>query len=922
MATTRGPLEGAEAATSRFWLPSTSLTVQETLTFPQLQPLCVQMLEDIIGGMLPECKDYNYSGEIQAHGGIQTVTTEILSCVRPEVLELQEQPVSRKALMETLASQDKDEAWTGPIGYLNFVTDTRCQEWFRLYVGQTNEPQRRIVNQHIQKSLKGSTKSLHYYMIWLGNGDRRVNFIRLWGSPKSNEANRTGEEKKATQNWEKIKMNLLEALFCKAFFTHHGMLNRCEPNTLVPTMTSYGLNVMSPLVYGGFKPDAKRSIFANALSNSPDIQIKYWLILRSARIRDQKLEKRRQLTVSRQIFQCDYDKALQDALGDQDLFQRVKDSLESEKILAYNEERSTTPVPYLGSLSAKVAFILDYGAVSEASKVFLETSVQQENGLPWALRGCGFTLENVLSWTYNFKQFSPLGVDNLSDENEGHQAHRSLILRSQARIFFLCGPRAANAVRPRSLKTFDLELRGFRYKIFVTYFNRLFIQCPALPSKIWSRTGTDSTKISEAIRCAISLLRLEGIRPYSLETHSIVGTILTWRRHEKMGKPPITVDKMDLFVALWVARKGIDKDTLTKIEQLAGSLPRALLMILHALRRYDEPQPPKRPLDPEISDQEHIQAIVQEATEAKEKSYNEALQGLPYMTSVRKDTELPLLALPESMAQMRTDSPEACDEEETGSDDDFASESESDDEEIEGFPSKQSVSGDMDFTSTVSLLPTILHQVRSLVSRRPAENQEVDDQLDVHIPDAAALCRDAIDQGFLSTEHPKRLARGKGQIWKKEIDKYENKEYRYQANPDPNVTRAIAVNSCYIFFRKGEDIGDGTIYVRIEIKPHGERHPNCYVPQALDTDPASRLGFLLRYTPSSGPERQRFAVTGNSSRSLYAANTFVNLMADGMYYEEIAKFPRRYIYLNKESAHGPELARFVDGGYTEGTPSV
>jgi hypothetical protein len=162
--------------------------------------------------MLPECKDFDYTGEIQSHGGIQTVATEMLSRVRPEVLELQEQPVSRKALMEALASQGKDEAWTDPICYLDFVTDVRCQEWFRLYVGQTNEPHRRIVHQHIQKVLKGSTKSLHYYIIWLGNGNRRVNSIRLWDSPKPNdEVNQTDEDKKATQNWEKIKMNILKA---------------------------------------------------------------------------------------------------------------------------------------------------------------------------------------------------------------------------------------------------------------------------------------------------------------------------------------------------------------------------------------------------------------------------------------------------------------------------------------------------------------------------------------------------------------------------------------------------------------------------------------------------------------------------------------------------------------------------------------
>jgi hypothetical protein len=140
------------------------------------------------------------------------------------------------------------------------------------------------------------------------------------------------------------------------------------------------------------------------------------------------------------------------------------------------------------------------------------------------------------------------------------------------------------------------------------------------------------------------------------------------------------------------------------------------------------------------------------------------------MKSERKDTELPLLALPESKAQMRTHNPEACDDEnaQETDNDDFASESESDDEEIQGFPPENSVRGDKeDFTSTTSLSPTILLQVRSLVSQRPAENQEVDDQLDIHIPDAAALCRDAIDQGFLSTDkRPIVLYTWNTSLWK------------------------------------------------------------------------------------------------------------------------------------------------------------
>lgn len=37
-----------------------------------------------------------------------------------------------------------------------------------------------IINGHGQQILKSSIPNLHYFMVWLGNGNRSVTFIRLW----------------------------------------------------------------------------------------------------------------------------------------------------------------------------------------------------------------------------------------------------------------------------------------------------------------------------------------------------------------------------------------------------------------------------------------------------------------------------------------------------------------------------------------------------------------------------------------------------------------------------------------------------------------------------------------------------------------------------------------------------------------------
>jgi hypothetical protein len=51
----------------------------------------------------------------------------------------------------------------------------------------------------------------------------------------------------------------------------------------------------------------------------------------------------------------------------------------------------------------------------------------------------------------------------------------------------------------------------------------------------------------------------------------------------------------------------------------------------------------------------------------------------------------------------------------------------------------------------------------------------------------------------------------KGHVWRQEVGIFRDKEYVYQMDPDQTKSRSINVNYCHLGFKKGEDVGDGTV---------------------------------------------------------------------------------------------------------------
>ncbi|KAB8261064.1 hypothetical protein BDV32DRAFT_137719 [Aspergillus pseudonomiae] len=776
--------------------------------------------------------------------------------------------ISREVLYKALVERGDKIPWNRPVGYASLVTDIRHIDWWRMYCGQCFLAWRRIMCQHTQAILRNSTSSLHYYILWMGNGNRTAHFIKLWEFP----------EDTLDDSWYQIRSNILEAVFCKAFKTHHGMLNRIDcPDS--PTK-SYGLNIMTPLVQGYVTLSKALRVKANAgPSQSPDAQIRHWATFNPSKKKVQRKP--------RPIFQCDFDAALEIALRDKELFQYVIKLLRSPRYPAKPE--ACDSIPFSGSLQAAIGFVLDYAAVSVANDSPLESVISKNSGdLPWPIQGCGFHEGNVLVWTYNFKRFSSLTPDDFTATEDSERlwedSHKTLLEQCAAKIILLCGPRAGRIIKAmiEGSSQYTLDIQGYKYQIYLDH-RRLYIRCPELPAEVWSINPIHAARLSDVVRFATRVLGITDIRPYFVESSSIVGYILSQARKERLGGHIMTTDDLDAGIKLWLIRKGIgDDDDIREIETIAGSLVRGLLMLLHALpRRENAVQTPIRPPLPDIGRErtrvhegfdngsyEKIKEMVRDRVGKRDELYLECLSTLP--------------------------------KKETGTAEDIAEDA-----------------AEAHQTMTTETLFQVDDKEGPM--KETTSCLEVAHSFEARVEDLTLLIDQAITDGFLdpNIDLLKSLAESlgvkssrkgclrKGQttgktgctrkIWREEREVFQTKEYQYTVP-------------------LGMDVGDGTIYVKIEICPFGQRHPKVYATSATDDDPACRLAFYVRFTDSTGSEVRYYERNANTS-PLFRANTFVDVLANSVPDEQIAKTPRRYLHYKKGMSPAG-LEGFEGGSYT------
>lgn len=247
-------------------------------------------------------------------------------------------------------------------------------------------------------------------------------------------------------------------------------------------------------------------------TRSSDAQIQYWEKFRQIQ-KETKFKEAQHLlhkVVQQPVLvkQNGYLASLRKALEDDDkMAESVMASFVWENMsVAINMLRNgsnTSAVGFIGDLSAKIGFLLDFAAVSAASDTADDTDTVAEDesddqegpDMLWVLEGCGFDMINVLLWIFNFKRFSTLTAKDFSKSLDGNadllELHRALITASQARVLLICGPCAEQAVSTlaKSIKIYTLEAQSLRYKMRILkgYEDiRLCICCPEFLSRSWS----------------------------------------------------------------------------------------------------------------------------------------------------------------------------------------------------------------------------------------------------------------------------------------------------------------------------------------------------------------------------------------------------------------------------------------------------
>ncbi|KAJ6020677.1 hypothetical protein N7540_006181 [Penicillium herquei] len=112
----------------------------------------------------------------------------------------------------------------------------------------------------------------------------------------------------------------------------------------------------------------------------------------------------------------------------------------------------------------------------------------------------------------------------------------------------------------------------------------------------------------------------------------------------------------------------------------------------------------------------------------------------------------------------------------------------------------------------------------------------------------------------------------------------------------------------------------GGFWIRAEISPVGERHPNLWALDAKPEDPGSRLAIRISLRDSNDCEMEVLYPSSNGEKAACQANGLMDAL-NGDHIVQIAKRPRRYVLVHKHSAlickQHPFLNGFIGGGYTD-----
>ncbi|KAJ6185786.1 hypothetical protein N7519_007087 [Penicillium mononematosum] len=385
------------------------------VVFPNLRTVMNQLLDFILSDRRLEI-DFDrapYKSIVKALRSQNNFVDLAYEAILPEIRDFQGKVITTQELHKIRLMQSSIlTIWDDPYaGYLDFVTHLYDLDYLRPYIGQAGIPRERL-SQHHTAIRNASERTLHYWIIKIGHGLRVANFIRLWTMTfPANIDNLV----------ELVFENFLEMTFCRAFQSLpssilEDIFGPCPENN--GHYSGMGLNVMPPLLQGKKIAPMLRSRFVKPIALSPDPEIREWPSMRVSRVEE---NSQRALPTRSHMGKKECHEALHKAIQQNSTLEQslplpmeVQDWAQPEEEIVEIETWFQTITTRLQEMNgaAEVSYIRPVGSCKAAIGVIIDNTTFHEYSsggamvnLPWGMQESGFSQSNSLIWSYNLQSY-------------------------------------------------------------------------------------------------------------------------------------------------------------------------------------------------------------------------------------------------------------------------------------------------------------------------------------------------------------------------------------------------------------------------------------------------------------------------------------------------------------------------------------
>jgi hypothetical protein len=706
--------------------------------------------------------------------------------------------------------------------------------------------------------------------------------------------------------------NILEMTFTRAFQTlAPSILVRYFGPCPEGKYASVGLNIIPPLMQGRELAPTVRGQFCKLLEESVDQELKEWPTVRALQ-KHQPKDSEKCMLATRfypKLTQEEIIKTLHDAIQKEEQFANILSWQINEKIPWAHLEDEREPVNIKTWFGGVSDWLVKSNSITQGNLavpigtteasifgIVVDSVPCHDYGdnvfLPWGLKESGFTDTNSLIWISNFRKYKLIPgtfqVSPLSsvDTEMLSTYAQDLIRRSNLRLILLCGELAEKVVLTENdqSSTLALNLQGVNYRAWIRLkdhaIERIFVKSPAPLTKLWSNKGPTAVSIGALFRfvAAVTNVKLFPAFYQSALTLALIIRGLDDERRKRIEPLTPELEKINPTLRIWLEKLGFKRnDDIQRLTGYAeGSLRLGLLILSKIL--------PRQP-------SQHSRLVPQSRIRRRGVI---SPQVIANVRTLFKEVQNKTFQLPE------TKSDDSVEEAQKGATQMHGTEDED--------AAKEARNG----------------------ARLPA----------IEADESAQACLSSEDAGLVDEDVLLEAVRN-GSVTIQELDAKERNDRPHKGvNEDTDrvaYRKHLQLLTGYYYRgheeRKGEystyqfNINHATFriheappncprfFVKAELTPSGERHPNAYATNALDDDPGIQFALRVSIRDDTGEESFVQYASSKKWQAIAIANSIVDGLA-GDSLEEICRRKRRFAYVDTriKNVH-PDLVPFVNGAY-------